>query len=165
MGVLRAVWGALTADPFFREVREVRWSHTTSGSGLVLHNPSSHKIDLLGVQLRRLPIEGPTGVWSPADRLVLSARRGEPTVLTQPVLRHLHDPMVWPKDDLTLDLPPTVSPDAVDAMVLTSLYQGRAVKQWRVDEQGGTQVLRDDTIYIGGPGDIVDGALNVIGLR
>ena len=167
MSVVRAVWDALTADPFFHEVAEVRWSLVTSGAGLglTLHNPSNHKVKLLGVQLGQPPTEGAHGSWSCADRLVLSAKRGEPTVMSQPVLRHLKDPMAGPQDDLTLDLPPTVSPDTVEAVVLTSLYQGKAVKQWRVDEQGRTQVLRDDKIYFGGPGDIVDGVFSLIPFR
>lgn len=165
MGVIRALWGALTADPFFREVREVRWSHASSGDGasLTLHNPSDHKVELLGVLLRRPPTEGSHGSWYPADRLVLSAKRGEPTVLHRPVLRHLKEPMVWPKEDLSLDLPRTVPPHLVEALVLSSLYRGSAVKQWSVDEQGAVEVLRDDTVWVGGAGDAVDGVFRLLG--
>lgn len=70
----------------------------------MLHNPSDNKIELLGVQLHQPPTEGAHGCWSPADRLVLSAKRGS-------------------------------------RRSCPSLYQGKAVKQRRVDEQGVVDVL------------------------
>lgn len=161
--MLRGVWEAFTADTFWDQVKEVRWSRTgAGGAGLTLNNPSEQAIQLVGVLLRQAPSDGSHGAWRPAERLVLTARRGEPTILAGPVLRPAVPTRARPGEDLTFDLPGTVTPSSVEAMVLTGLFEGKAVKRWRVDEQGEVEVLRDDTIFYSG-GDLVDGVFRLLG--
>ncbi|WP_181010063.1 hypothetical protein [Ornithinimicrobium sufpigmenti] len=154
------MWEVLSQDAFWKDVRGVRWTETGTGArtgagtvigdadraGLTVRNPSKHAIQLAAVVLRGAPQDGPRAHWRPADRLVLAAKRGEPTVLTRPVLLPAEQVQVRPGHDLTLDLPGTVRPGSVDAIVLTGLFEGRAVKQWRLGEQGVVDVLRDDRV-------------------
>ena len=116
----------------------MRWTRTDEGdrARLTVHNPSKHSIEMVAVILREPPADGPHGHWRPAERLVLTAGRGEPTVLGHPVLRPAEQVRIRSGADLTLDLPGTVPPGSVDAVVLTGLFEGQAVKQWRLGEQG-----------------------------
>lgn len=163
MGVLRDVWQVLSADAFWGHVREVRWTRTDEGdrARLTVHNPSKHSIEMVAVILREPPADGPHGHWRPAERLVLTARRGEPTVLDHPVLRPAEQVRIRSGADLTLDLPGTVPPGSVDAVVLTGLFEGQAVKQWRLGEQGVVDVLRDDKVPLTA-GDGLRGLLDVL---
>lgn len=162
MGVLRDVWQVLSADAFWKHVREVRWTRTDDGdrARLTLHNPSKHSVELVAVILREPPEDGPHGPWRPAGRLVVSARRGEPTVLSRPVLRPTEQVRARPGQKLALDLPGTVGSTSVESVVLTGLFEGKAVKQWRVDEQGALDVLRDDKVPLTA-GDGVRGILDI----
>lgn len=164
MGVIRKVWERLSADAFWDDVKELRWTVVASGAGhhLTVHNPSPHEAELLAVLLRQPADDGPHGAWVSSGRLELSAKRGEPTVLSQPVLRPREVARAWPEEDLTLVLPPTVRPQWVEAIVLTSFFEGQAIKQWRIDEQGVVEVLRDDKVYFSFTGgDLVDGVFKL----
>lgn len=158
MSIVREALRVWAADPFWGQVREVAWwfTETDRGTGLTVQNPSDHEIGLLALVLEERAAVGNHGAWVPGERVVLSAKRGSPTVLDHPVLRPGERASIPPRQERTLDLPDTVGFGAVRSVVLTSVLDGKAVKYWRLGRAGAVDVLRDDRIRFA-PGDLVEG--------
>lgn len=116
----------------------------------------------LALVLDQTVAAGNLGAWVPAAQLVLSARRGAPTVLDRPVLRPGGRVGIRPEQELTRQVPGALGSGPVRAVVLSSVAEGKAVKQWQIGRAGEADVLRDDRARFR-PADLVDGFFTLVG--